>query len=112
MASSSRIAIVPSSQQQIAGASGLPTPPWVQFFNALVQKPGSIASVTVTASPFTYMASGFGTLRISGGTVASITLTRSGTSVSFGITASVPVANGDTVTFIYTVVPTVNFIPG
>lgn len=104
-------AIVPAQGQPIADSSGRVTTPWQVFFNALVGAPGAIVSVTPTASPFSYMASGTGSLRVTGGTVSSIVLTRSAATVSFGTTATVPVANGDTVTITYSVAPTVSFVP-
>lgn len=104
--------IVPSSQQPMVGDGGRVTPPWLRFFNVLAGiAPSAIAPVDVGASPFAYTAGGSGTLRVSGGTVSSITLTRSGMTVAFGTTASVPVANGDVVTIAYSVKPTISFIP-
>jgi len=104
--------IVPSSQQPIAGPGGIITPAWLRFLNAIVAAPGAIVTVTPGASPYTFSAGESGTLRIAGGTVSSIVLTRSGTSVSFGTTATVPVVNGDSVVTTYSVAPTINFIPG
>lgn len=111
MPNASNAAIVPSSAQPIADKAGRVTTPWQRFFNVLVSPAAAIAPVTLTGSPFTYLAGSAGTLSITGGTVSAVTLTRGTTSVSFGTSGSVPVANGDSVAITYTVVPTVTFIP-
>lgn len=103
--------IVPAQGQPIADGGGRVTTPWQVFFNGLVRPPGPIVAVVVGVSPYTYTAASAGFLRVTGGTVSSIILTRNATTVSFGSTATVPVANGDTVTVIYGAVPTVSFIP-
>lgn len=110
MASGTGGIIVPSSQQPIVGAGGLVTSPWQRFFNALVSGAAPFVTVTVGASPFDYTASQTGTLVISGGTVSSITLTRSGSTVTWP-TNAVPMTNGDVTEITYSVPPTVNFVP-
>lgn len=103
-------AIVPSSQQPIADASGNVTTPWVRFFNALVANPGPISAVSVTGSPFTWTASQAGTLMSSGGTITGGSMTRSGTTIPLSGNAVV-VANGDVIVLEYSSAPTLNFVP-
>lgn len=112
MPNSSNDAIVPSSAQAIADQRGHVTTPWHRFFNALVSPAAPFTAVTVTSSPFTYVAGSQGSLSVSGGTVSAIDLTRASTTVSTGATAGIiPVANGDRVTITYSGLPTVTFIP-
>lgn len=105
-------AIVPSSAQPIADGRGFITTPWQRFFNALVSAPAAFQTITVTSSPFTYVAGSNGSLTVSGGTVSGIDLTRSGTTLSTSLSGGIiPVANGDQVTVTYSVIPSVVFIP-
>lgn len=106
------IPIVPQSGQAIADPDGRVTTVWQRFFAGLVGKPDSIAAVTVTASPFTYTASGPGFVSIIGGTFSAATLNRAGTAIAFGTTTrAIPVGQGDKVTVTYTVAPTISFVP-
>lgn len=105
-------AIVPSSAQPIADGRGFVTTTWQRFFNALVSAAAPIQPVTLTGSPFSYRAGSGGNLAVSGGTVSAITITRGTTAVPTGATSGTfPVANGDVVSIVYTVAPTVSFIP-
>jgi hypothetical protein len=102
---------VPQSGQPIADPKGLVTQVWQRFFGALVGPAAPIVAVVVSASPTTFTASDSGSVVISGGTLTSVTLNRAGTTISFGTTRVVPVANGDLVTVAYSVAPTINFLP-
>lgn len=105
-------AIVPSSQQAIVTPRGTMTPILQRFFNTLVSPAAAFQVVTVTTSPFTYVAGSSGSLAVSGGTVSAIDLTRTNTTISTGATSGIiPVANGDRITITYSVLPTVTFIP-
>jgi hypothetical protein len=86
------------------------TTPWIVWLQQLASQPAAPFTVTPTASPFSYLASGAGTLQITGGTVSARTLTRGGVTVS--VSGSVPVVNNDVVTVTYSVAPTLSFIPG
>lgn len=104
--------IVPSSAQPIADARGIVTVPYQRFFNALVAAAAPIQTIVPTASPYTFTASAYGSLAISGGTVSAVSLSRSGTTAATGITAGlIPMANGDSVTITYSGAPTLAFVP-
>lgn len=69
-------------------------------------------SVTVGASPFTYIASFDGTLSVTAGTVSGISIIRQSATVATGMTSGlVPLRRGDQVQITYTAVPTVVFLP-
>lgn len=88
------------------------TPDLQRFFNALVQPPGTITTVTVGASPFDYIASAPGSVVVTGGTVSAIDITRNTVTLPTGQTAGIfPVATGDIVTITYSVAPDVSFVP-
>lgn len=105
------IPTVPNSNVPLVDSTGRITQTWQRFLGALIAPPGDIATVTVSASPTSFTASARGTVGISGGTLTSVTLTRSGVSINLGVTRTVPVANNDLVTVIYTAAPTIKFIP-
>lgn len=111
MPSLNNAVIVPSSAQAIADKTGRVTPVWQRFFNAIVQAPAPIASVTVGASPFSFRAGQSGTLVVTGGTVSAITLTRNTMTVSLPTSGAFSMANGDSIAVTYSGLPTVNFIP-
>lgn len=70
------------------------------------------SSITVGDSPYSYSPTITGTVAVSGGTVTSISITRSGTSIPTGMTNGlIPVASNDTVVVTYTAAPTMNFLP-
>lgn len=71
-----------------------------------------VASITVTASPFTYTVPANGTVVVNGGIVSAIAISRQGTSVTTGlIDAVLPVSRLDQVTVTYTGLPTMTFLP-
>lgn len=72
--------------------------------------PLTVTSVTVGASPFSYLAPSDGFLSIAGGSGVSSAYIRQGTSVSLGSASVVPVKRGDTVRITYTTAPTVTLI--
>jgi hypothetical protein len=104
--------IIPNSNVPLVDNTGRITTTWQVFLGALIGPPAAIAVVPVSASPTSYTASARGTVGISGGTLTSVTLTRSGVSINLGATRTVPVANNDLVTVVYTAAPTIKFIPG
>jgi hypothetical protein len=65
----------------------------------------------VGASPFTFTAGTIGHMFVTGGTVSSIVLTRSGTSITCQANQFIPMAAGDTITVTYSVAPTMTFVP-
>jgi hypothetical protein len=103
--------IVPNSNVPLVDSTGRITQTWQRFLGALIAAPGGIAAVTVSASPASFTAAARGTVGITGGTLTSVTLTRAGIAIVLGTTRAIPVANGDKVTVVYTVAPTINFVP-
>ncbi len=75
---------------------------------------GEVAGVSVSASPFSYVADGYGSVIVSGGTVSAIAFSRDGTTFfATGQTAGMFRLNtGDTLRVTYTVLPTLTFVPG
>src|ERR1700744_5825657 len=94
--------------------TGVLTQTWFTYLVQLSGVPGPIAAVKPTGSPFTYTASGPGSLIVQGGTVSAITLSRALVSnVDMGVTqGSIPMAQGDTIQIIYSATPALNFVPG
>jgi trimeric autotransporter adhesin len=92
--------------------SNLVSHAWFKFFSGLVGTPNQETAVTVTTSPFIYTAPIAGTLFVKGGTVSSISITRSAL-YNIGVAAGpVPVSVGDVVTITYSAAPTAVFFPG
>lgn len=70
------------------------------------------SSVTLTGSPFDYLATADGLVVVTGGVVSAINYGRNGTFTALGITAGlIPMKLGDVVRIAYSVAPTVSFIP-
>lgn len=86
---------------------------WYQFLVRLAQLTAEspMTTPTVGASPFAFTATTIGNLFITGGTVNTITLTRSGVSITCQSDQFIPMAAGDTVTLDYSVAPTMTFVP-
>lgn len=86
---------------------------WYQFLARLAQLTAEqpMAPAAVGASPFTFTATTIGNLFITGGTVSSIVLARSGVALTCQKDQFIPMAAGDTVTVTYTVKPTMTFVP-
>ena len=85
--------------------------PWVQYLQQFTQAPPNIMSVTVSASPFSYVSKEPGYVHVNGGTVSVITLVRGAISLNFTGMKAIPVAINDTVVVTYSVLPTVKFVP-
>jgi hypothetical protein len=102
-----------STSAPIANAAGQILAPWIQFFGTFISQPGAFQPLTLTSSPFSFMASENGSILIKGGTVSNVALTR-GTATLNMAQSAVPVVMGlgDTITITYTVAPTITFIPG
>lgn len=104
------VPVVPSSAEPIVMNGTFVTPVWLRFFNNLIGSSQPILSVIPTGSPFSYTAAARGSLSVSGGTVAGVTLNRAGTIIQ-ATSSMVPVMNGDVVTVTYSVAPILSFIP-
>jgi len=87
------------------------TTPWILWLAQIASQPGAPVPVVPTGSPFTYKASGSGSLSINGGTVSARTLTRGGVSVPMG-SSLIPMVNNDVATVTYSAAPTIYFVPG
>ncbi len=85
--------------------------PWIQYLQQFTIAPPSFLDITLSGSPFEYVAVEPGNLFISGGAISLITLTRGTETITVSGSILVPVAVADTVEITYTVAPTVKFIP-
>ena len=93
--------------------TGLVASIWYQFLTRIQQLTAErgIETLTVSASPFTYTPSTIGNIFVSGGTVSSIVLGRSGVTLTCPENIFIPVAANDTVTVTYSGLPTMTFVP-
>jgi hypothetical protein len=109
--------------------TGQPTPAWRAFFRVLWARTGQVgapaigaagatllpsATLTPTASPYSYTAKTAGTLYVAGGGVTSMTITRgSGTAFPVGaFYGGKRLCAGDVLTVSYSHIPTLHFLPG
>lgn len=109
--------LTPNLASPVVGKDGVAIKPWSTFFTQLTAAPSSITPVTVSASPFSLQVSEKGTVSVVSGTVSLIEIIRGGGStvvtLDTGLIAGLfPVGAGDTIRITYTVIPTVNFVPG
>jgi len=88
---------------------------WYFFFKALHdgQPTGAEFAVTLTGSPFSFLAPSKGFVIVQGGTVTIIQFSRNGTTnYNVGITQGiVPVSANDRVLIYYTATPNFTFVP-
>lgn len=95
---------------------GILTPDWLRFFEGLFRKPARESVVTLTGSPFDYAATKDGFLIVTGGTVSQLSYARgmnyAPTGYDLGVTqGQIVIKNGDVLSIVYTVAPTVAFYP-
>lgn len=86
---------------------------WYRFFQGVWNgtPPQTEQGLTVTASPFSYVAPRKGFVILTGGTVSAVSFTRTATYPT-GQTAGIfPVSQGDTLNVTYSVKPTLTFVP-
>jgi hypothetical protein len=83
---------------------------WIQDIE-IGTPPAQEATITVTASPFTYVATRGGFVIIDGGTVSIIQFTRTNTYTTGLTKGTIPVSLGDQVTVTYSGAPTMTFVP-
>ena len=104
---------LPGSQLAVDVKSGGWVSAWYQWAVRISQLSAEqpIEPLTVTASPYVYTASTIGNVFVSGGTVSSIVLTRSGVSLTVPENIFIPVTANDTVTVTYSGLPTATFVP-
>jgi hypothetical protein len=104
---------LPNNNPAFLDTNGRVSLPWFYWFQSLVGPGQPITPITVTASPSSFTANENGSFVISGGTVSNIQITRGVTTIAVGFTSGiVPVKQNDIVIVTWTVIPTVNFIPG
>lgn len=104
---------VPTYTNRLTNRDGSTSTAWYRLLQALHlgTPPAAEASVTVAGSPFAYSAHAGGYLLVTGGSVSSITVTRTGQH-NTGMTNGIfPVAQGDIVTITSSVAPSVVFVP-
>jgi len=103
---------VPNLNSPLVNKIGKLVPPWNNWFQQFSQQAPAVAAVTVGTSPFSYTANVDGRLIISGGTVSAIDLVRGTVTISLSTVRPliIPISIGDTVSIIYTVLPTVQFL--
>jgi hypothetical protein len=90
------------------------TSAWYRWFQDvdLGVPPSSELPITVGASPFIYTAAQKGGVIVNGGTVTSISVSRSGTFYATGLTQGLTyVAANDQLRVVYTGAPTMVFLP-
>ena len=94
--------------------------PWNSYLQQFTQAPPAINSITVGASPFSYVAREPGNISITGGTLINngignngISLTRGNVIIDFGTVTNriVPIGINDIIKINYSVLPTVMFLP-
>lgn len=102
---------LPSQLAPLVTPNGKILRPWTQYLQQFTQAPPNIMSIVVSASPFVYQVKEPGSVAITGGTVSGITLTRGIISINLTGSKIIPVSINDVVTIIYSVLPTIQFIP-
>lgn len=104
---------VPTFTQRLTAKDGSTSSAWYRLLQALHlgAPPAAEAAITPSGSPFAYTAPAGGFLIVTGGTVSSITFTRTSQHNTNQTSGLFPVAQGDVVTVTYSATPTVTFVP-
>lgn len=102
----------PTYEQPIVKAGQTHTA-WYRFFTGLYKGTPAAAegALVLGASPYAYTAPAKGFLIIRGGTVSAVEFTRSQTTLTGQTQGIFPMAQGDTLTITYSVLPTVTWVP-
>lgn len=104
-----------STIQRFIDNSGRIIQPWIAYLQQFTIAPPDFISITVGASPFSYVAKEPGNVYASGGTVSDISLKRGVNTISVAANTTnprmIPVGINDTVIVTYTVLPTIKFVP-
>ena len=103
----------PNIVARFIGNGGNIIKPWIQYLQQFTIAPPKFIDVSVGSSPFSYTAKEPGYVYYVGGVVTGISLTRGSDTlpVITGVQQFIPVSIGDTVTFTYTGLPAIIFIP-
>lgn len=102
---------LPNVLQEFVNRAGIIKNPWIQYLQQFTIPPPNFIDVTLTGSPFEYVAREPGSLFVSGGTISLITLTRGTETLTVTGSILIPVGIADIVEVTYSVLPTVKFIP-
>lgn len=102
---------LPNVLQEFVNRAGIIKNPWIQYLQQFTIAPPSFIDITLTGSPFEYIAREPGNLFVSGGTISLITLTRGTETLTVTGSILIPVAVADVVEITYSVLPTIKFIP-
>lgn len=99
---------LPQFNQKILDDKGNLNRAWYLFFKSLVV-PFPESSITVSSSPFVYTSTDNGWVLMTGGTVASVSLTRVSAVSTGQTTGYFMMGAGDKLTVSYSVTPTMTF---
>jgi len=102
---------LPNVLQEFVNRAGIIKNPWIQYLQQFTIAPPNFIDVTLTGSPFEYVAREPGNLFIAGGTISLITLTRGAETLTVTGSILIPLAVADVVEITYSVLPAVKFIP-
>lgn len=103
--------IFPNITSRFADQFGTILKPWIQYLQQFTSAPPGASSVGINVSPFTYSAVEPGQLAISGGIISKLILIRGGIKIDITGTKIVSLSVNDSVQIVYSVVPTVLFLP-
>lgn len=105
--------LLPNQLSPLVDRLGRIVRPWVQYLQQFTQAPPNFMTITVSASPFEYLAAEPGNVALTGGTITGLVLTRGSNSINLGAGTDklIPVSIQDILTVSYSVLPTINFIP-
>lgn len=103
---------VPNLRASLVDALGIIKNPWNLWFQQFSQAPPNIQNIVLGASPYLIDVHDFGNIVVTGGTISSIVLTRGNISLNLTGQKLIPIAIGDVVIVTYSVLPTIQFIPG
>jgi len=101
----------PSTIARFVDGAGKVVTPFIQYLQQFTITPPDFVDIVVSASPFGYVAKEPGNLFITGGTVSNINLVRGAKILNVTGVTIIPVGIKDTVVIIYSVLPTIKFIP-
>lgn len=103
---------VPDLGQPLVSPGGIiKEGPWTRFFQQFTQAPTAAMSLIVGASPFSYVAREPGLLAPIGGAITSLTLIRGTVLIDVTGLKLIPVSIKDTLKVVYTILPTIKFLP-
>lgn len=110
----SRFSTIPTFDQTLTD-KGVTNRVWYFFWQSLYKgnPPGAESTLTVTQSPFTFVAAQRGFVIVQGGTVSMIQFSRGGVqNYNTGATTGVfPLSAGDSLIVTYSGIPAMTFVP-